>query len=58
MDDFNDIPVLYCKRCLSLLIGGDEFLGDYCMDCGCTDIGKAHIEEWEVLYAQKYKKKF
>lgn len=57
-DEFNDIPVVYCKRCLSLFIKEDEFVGDYCVNCGCTDVGSTHIEDWEILYLRKYKKKF
>ena len=53
---YNDIPVFYCKNCLSLRVesvpGMEEL--DYCDECGATDIGKCHIEEWR----QKYKSKF
>lgn len=49
-EDYNSIPVLYCRRCLSLLIVADEEYGDYCKNCGSTDIGSAQIEEWEKLY--------
>lgn len=57
-NEYDDIPVLYCKHCLSLLIKGDEFVGDYCAECGSTDIGEIQIEDWELLYLRKYKKKF
>lgn len=57
-DEFNDIPVYYCKHCLSLLIKEDEFVGDYCAECGCTDIDETQIEDWERMYLRKYKKKF
>ena len=59
-DDFNEVPVWYCKRCLSLSIigGGDEELIDddesYCNDCGCTDIGYTTINEWETMYKERY----
>ena len=56
-DEYNDIPVLYCKHCLSLLVKNDEFVGDYCAECGSTDIEETHIENWEILYQKKYKKK-
>jgi len=53
-EEFNDIPVLYCKNCLSLKVIEDEVSGDYCPECGCADIGEAHIEEWLALYKEKY----
>ena len=58
VQDFNDEPVLYCKRCLSLLIMEDECVGDYCPECGSTDVGETQIEEWEKLYKKKYNKNF
>jgi hypothetical protein len=58
IDEYNDIPVLFCKKCLSLLIKSDMFIGDYCAECGGTDIGETHIEDWEILYLRKYNKKF
>lgn len=57
-DNYDDIPVLYCRHCLSLLIKEDEVIGDYCAKCGCTDVGETKIEDWELLYLRKYKKKF
>lgn len=44
--DYNDIPVTYCKRCHSLNIQVGEGFPDYCIDCGSTDLGDEHIEEW------------
>ena len=52
-EEYNDIPVLYCGRCLSLRVMNDEVMGDYCPDCGSTDIREAHIEEWEKLVKEK-----
>lgn len=55
-DPYDEEPVYYCKRCLSLNIR--QLIGvagmDYCEDCGAVDIGTADIEEWEELYKQKY----
>lgn len=52
--EYNDIPVVYCKRCHSLrIIAGDGF-PDYCEDCGSTDLGDEHIEQW--LEEENYKK--
>lgn len=52
----NDEPVFYCKSCLSLkvktvVVGSDL---DFCDECGSTDIGQAHIEEWRRLYKERY----
>ena len=55
-EQYNDIPVHYCTRCLSLrikTIGQDADL-DYCDDCGGTEIKTARIYEWEALYKNKY----
>lgn len=53
---YNDIPVHYCKSCLSLRIKTvlmDDDL-DYCDECGSTDIEHLHIEEWNKLYKERY----
>ena len=50
---FDEIPVLYCKRCLSLLIKEDEVMGDYCAKCGTTDIAETDIHTWEELNKKK-----
>lgn len=54
---YNDEPVLYCSRCLSLSIMGVGDM-DYCDKCGSTEIASSSIEEWEELYVQRYGKKF
>lgn len=54
-EEYNEIPVLYCKHCLSLRIrdaGLKELL--YCDKCSSTDIGETSIEEWEDLHKSKY----
>lgn len=57
--DYNDEPVYYCKRCLSLKImrmkGFDDIC--YCDKCGSTDIESAQIEEWQAMYNERYNKK-
>lgn len=55
-EQYNDEPVFYCKSCLSLkvktvVVGSDL---DFCDECGSTDIGQAHIEEWRRLYKEGY----
>lgn len=45
-NEYNRIPVAYCKRCNSLrILVGEEF-PDYCDVCGSTDIGEESIEDW------------
>lgn len=56
-EQYNDEPVFYCKNCLSLkvktvVVGSDL---DFCDECGSTDIGQAHIEEWRRLYKERYR---
>lgn len=54
--DYNDIPVHYCKGCLSLKIKivTESSDLDYCDECGCTDTGQISIEEWKKLYKERY----
>lgn len=55
-EEYNSIPVLYCKKCLSLkvmnLVGMEDF--DYCDECGSTDIEQTDIETWRNLYKERY----
>lgn len=55
-NDYNAIPVLYCKYCLSIKVRSIPVIedSDYCDDCGSTDIGECSVEEWETLYKNKY----
>lgn len=59
-DDYNDLPILYCRHCMSLKIRNIPQVNDsdYCDECGSTDIGECHIEEWETLYEGKYGHKY
>lgn len=57
--DYNDEPVYYCHRCLSLrvmYIAGA--VSEYCDDCGSTDIGKCSIGSWEELYKKANGRRF
>jgi len=56
--EFNREPVFFCKHCLSLNVQQDEFAGDYCADCGKTDIRELTLSQWEQLYKDKYGYKF
>lgn len=52
----NDEPVFYCKECLSLAIKSVGQI-DYCIDCGCTDIGMTTLEHYDELYKIRKGKK-
>ena len=53
-EEYNEIPVHYCSRCLSLKIRIMGDTEDYCDVCGCTDILTTNINEWEQMYENKY----
>lgn len=58
-NDYNDVPVTYCKTCLSLRLKIiDEPKVCYCGDCGNTEFGEETITKWEFLYEEKYGEKF
>lgn len=56
-DEYNKIPINYCKDCLSPKIMFVEGLenSEYCDDCNSTNVATATIEEWDKLYLAKYK---
>lgn len=68
--DYNNVPVSYCKTCLSIALKVITFEGQkdlstgkerevtYCIPCGNTDIESTHVTEWEDFYLSKYGKKF
>ena len=52
---YDDEPVYFCKRCLSLNIKQMPVVKqDYCEECGSADIGSTSIEEWKEMYKKKY----
>lgn len=51
---YNEEPVYYCPRCLSIKIKADIADYCYCEDCGSTRIDTADIFEWEKMYKQRY----
>lgn len=52
-EGYNEVPVFYCKDCLSLAVMNiDNF--NYCQKCGGTDMGVATIDKWEKIYKDKY----
>lgn len=58
--EYNRIPVVYCKHCLSLRVRDIPIIedSDYCEQCGSTDIGECLIEEWENMYKERYGHKY
>ena len=67
--EYNDVPVLYCKKCISLKIISINPAGlnkypdtthkepiDYCGTCGNADIGETHIENFNIKYKKFYGK--
>lgn len=69
-DNYNNVPVTYCKTCLSLHLKEVEFEGKkdlltgenkkvtYCVPCGNTELESTHITEWEDFYKEKYGESF
>jgi len=62
-DNSNSEPITYCKTCLSIKIKTVGFEDtekevDYCVDCSNTEMGEAHVSEWEDLYEEKYGERF
>lgn len=57
-EEYNKIPVVYCKNCLSLKIRILSDNVDYCDKCGCTDTDSTDIESWREMYKKKYGKPF
>lgn len=57
-EEYNNEPVYYCGHCLSLrIIQSEDVYQDFCDDCGCVDIQRDHIENWEEKYIKRYNKK-
>lgn len=53
--NYDDEPVVFCKRCYSLNIVHEDIIEeDCCKECGCSDISTASIQEWENLYRNRY----
>lgn len=56
-NEYDNIPVIYCKHCLSIKIM-DIDNTDFCDDCGCTDTSITDIFTWEKMYKEKYGKSY
>ena len=46
-NEYNNEPVYYCSRCLSLRIREFDTDDLYCDECGNTHIESTNIENWE-----------
>lgn len=55
-NEYNEVPVHYCKSCLSLKIVNDTGIEglDYCNSCGSTNIDLINIEQWEIMHRKRY----
>jgi len=54
-ESYDDEPVFYCKRCLSLNIKQMPIVEqDYCGDCGCAEVDTTDIHTWNTMYEEKY----
>jgi hypothetical protein len=62
--EYNDVPVAYCTKCISLrivsLTGMKEVNFDtpkhYCDNCGSAEINETHIENFKLKYKKFYGK--
>lgn len=57
-EEYNNEPVHYCSRCLSLRVKILNEQIDFCDECGCTDIETTDIENWKKLYKDKYGREY
>lgn len=63
-EDYNKEKVYYCGVCLSLKVlkfkhpSNEEEDDCYCGMCSSTDIKTSSIEEWELLFQNRYGYKF
>lgn len=56
-NQYDSIPVYYCKHCLSLNI--KDIAGEvFCDECGNTNIVEDNIFDWEDKYEIKYGHKY
>ena len=54
--NYNDEPVFYCEKCMSLRIRFVNGLSnsEYCDNCGSTEINQSNIEDWRQQFKNKY----
>ena len=58
--NYDEEPVYYCKRCLSLNIQEMPMIagGLYCGECGASETAQTQIEEWDRMYKERYGREF
>lgn len=52
---YDELPVVACKKCLSLSI--KRGYPDFCSKCGCTSLHGGDnytIKQWKIMYKKKY----
>ena len=56
LHEYNEVPIFYCKHCLSLKVRYVSSIEDseFCDECGSTDIAQENVREWEKMYEEKY----
>lgn len=57
-ENYNEDPVYFCPKCLSLRIKIFSPTMDYCDDCGSTEIEQTDIFTWIELYRNRYGRNF
>lgn len=53
-EEYNSVPVYYCKDCLSLTIVEEIEGVPSCSKCNNANIGTTSIEEWNEMFFKKY----
>ena len=53
-EEINSIPVFFCADCLSLEVRRYTEGQSYCDKCYCTNIETDSIEQWKLLYKERY----
>ena len=55
-EEYNNVPVYYCKDCLSLRVMSVPGIDDaeFCDECNSTNIGQCSIEEWRELFKKRH----
>lgn len=57
-EEYDQVPVYYCRQCLSIKIKSINSCVDYCDECGSTDVGETDIFTWKKMYKEKYGKDY
>lgn len=57
-EEYNNEPVMFCQKCLSLKIMFVDEDISFCDECGSSDVKYTGIHNWENLYEQKYSVKY